>query len=548
MKKKSFVWRCTGQVIRHHPWLTLALVVSIAGAILVALLPPLILEVIVNQLTGGIMPTFGTVISYFLFLALAGLCNVSQQSLLTILGQKMTHTLRYEMNQHLLQLPAAYFTVNQPGVIVSRFVNDVNSVETLFAEGIISMIVDAGKVVGIFVVIFTKSLGLAIILALLTPLLYLLTRHFQKNMLKAQIANRQAVGKVNDHVPSTIHTIRMIHTFHAEKYMEDRYDNYIQQSYAAMEKSNFYDAIYSPVIMTCSSLVIAMIMILAAFGGKYQAFFGLSVGSAVAVIAYVNQIFEPLEAIGMEIQNIQAAIAGLYRINEFMDQPSRKGGNETIDPSIIYRNSGIALELKDVTFGYDPQLPVLKNQNLVIKHGENVTLAGRTGAGKSTVFRLLLGLYSPQSGQVLVNGIPADRISDQQKRHLFGYVEQSFHPILGTIGDQITLGSDEFTLDQITAALNLVGLQKRIEELPQKLDTPYDASLFSQGQWQLMAIARSIVADPKILLLDEITANLDSGTEKLVLEALEKAADGRTVLSISHRLYEKTGGRIVHLN
>jgi len=548
MHRTNIVWGVLGRTIRRHPWLSAALLACVVGSIVMALYPPLVLGRIVDIMTSGQLPDAALILAYFGALALAGLFTTGQEALLSVFGQKTTHDMRSQLNDKLARLPASYFTNNQPGTITARLVNDVDTIEVLFDSGIISMIVDAGKIIGIFVVILTKSMGLAIILAAVTPLLYMITRHFQKRMLTAQIANRKAVAKVNGHVPQTIRVIRMIHTFHKEQYMEDRYDDYIQDSYAALEHSNFYDSIYSPTIMTASSLIIAAIMVLAARGGAYQAFFGLSVGSAVAVIAYVNQIFEPLEAIGMEIQNVQAAMAGLYRINDFMAGADRLPPDPSLDGGKIFDRGQPALELKDVTFGYEPDKPVLQGVSLRIEHGENVTLAGRTGAGKSTIFRLLLGLYSPQAGQVLVNGQTADLIPDTAKRRLFGYVEQSFHPVLGTIRDQIALGDPTITDAAVAKAAALVGLGTTIDALPHGFDTPYSANLFSQGQWQLLAIARSVAADPQILLLDEITANLDSSTERTVLQALERASQGRTVLSISHRLYERTGGRLITLD
>lgn len=545
-KKPSFVFSVVKETVSTHPFLSTALLIAVVGTIVAALYPPLVLEQIVNQLTSGQSLTSLLIAGYFGLLLLSGLFNTAQQSLLTIIGQKATHLMRSKMQQHLAMMPAGYFTDNQPGNIVSRFVNDVNAVETLFAEGIISIFCDAGKMIGIFVIICTKSIGLALILAVVTPLLFIMTRQFQKRMLAAQLQNRQAVGKVNDHVPQTIKTIRMIHTFHKEKYMEDNYDAYIQKSYTALEKSNFFDSIYSPIIITCSSLIIAAMMTLAAYGGVFQSFFGLTVGSAVAIISYVNQIFEPLEAIGMEIQNVQSALAGLYRINEFMHQPVGQPTDPDLQPAGSSQTP--ALQLDRVNFGYDADQPILHQVSLTIMPGENVTLTGRTGAGKSTIFKLLLGLYAPDSGMVAVNGCPAWLIDDSRKRRLFGYVEQSFHPVLGNLAQQITLGDSSLTEDDIARAIDLVGLTERISQLPQGYQTAYDPTLFSQGQWQLLAISRAIVANPSILLLDEITANLDSATEQMVLTALQKASAGRTVLSISHRLYEKVGGRLITLN
>ena len=202
-----------------------------------------------------------------------------------------------------------------------------------------------------------------------------------------------------------------------------------------------------------------------------------------------------------------------------------------------------AVELKEVSFSYDGQHSVVSGCDLTVEPGETVTLTGRTGAGKTTLFRLVLGLYPPGSGSVRVFGTEAASIPPTIRRRLFGYVEQSFRLVPGTVGDQITLWDEAISQEQMEDAARMVGLHDTILALDRGYDTPCAEGLFSQGQLQLLAIARAVAADPAILLLDEITASLDTETETRVLEALRRAAANRTVLSISHRLYRETGGR-----
>ena len=203
------------------------------------------------------------------------------------------------------------------------------------------------------------------------------------------------------------------------------------------------------------------------------------------------------------------------------------------------------VELKDVTFGYGER-NILNNLSFRVKEGEQVTLAGRTGAGKSTIFKLLLGLYEPQKGKVWIDGKPASEIPDQEKRKLFGYVEQSFHRVPGTVKEQITLYDSSLTMEDVREAAVVAGLDDTIQNLEKGYDTECSPELFSQGQWQLLSIARAVAGEPRILLLDEITANLDAETEEMVLRALKSASEGRTVISISHRVYQKDGtGRLI---
>lgn len=522
------------RILKSHPWMCAMTLIAIAGAVITSLYPPLVLESIVDDLSNTRSVAFGAAMLYFILIAVSGFLEAGQNAMITKLGQKITHGLRSELDAKLERMPASYLTAHPSGEIASRFVNDVDTVDTLFTDGIVSMFADACKVISILIVIFTKSLGLGILMIIVTPLLFLMTRAFQKRMLKAQMDNRKAIARVNNHIPETIRNIRMIRSFHVQKHMEDRYDDYIDDSYQATDRSNFFDAIYSPIVNVVSAGVIAVMMIFAASGGTFQNLFGLSVGTAVAIIAYVNKVFDPLESIGMEIQSIQSAVAGVKRINEFLDEPERTVP-ETM-PEEDDRKPCISFD--NVTFGYNPNRIILHGLSFAIKDGEAVTFIGRTGAGKSTIFRLLLGLYLPQNGTAEIHGMNAAEIPDSAKRKLFGYVEQSFHPVTGTILDQITLFDPDISREDAIKAAKLVYLDDALEHLPKGFDTPFEQASFSEGQLQLLSIARAIAAKPKILLLDEITANLDSATETCVLLALNKASKGRTVISISHRLNE----------
>ena len=264
----------------------------------------------------------------------------------------------------------------------------------------------------------------------------------------------------------------------------------------------------------------------------------MTVGSVVALIAYVRRIFSPLESIGMEIQNIQSAVAGIGRLKDFFAEPvQEKNGTMEPDPAAT------PLVIGDAAFGYGKEADIFHHFTLIVEAGEMVTITGRTGAGKSTLFKLILGLYRPRQGQVRVFGCDPSRMAAPLRRQVFGYVEQQFHAIHGTVADQISLKDPRVTPEAIEKALHLVGLWDTCHALPQGLATPYKPEFFSRGQGQLLSIARAVVMDPQILLFDEITANLDSLTESQVLQALQAVAQNRTVLSISHRLYESQGGR-----
>lgn len=531
------------QTVTGYAGLSLGIVLAVAGAIVTALLPPWILGSIVDTITAGNVVPVALVILYFAFTVLTGLTESIREGLLTVFGQKITHALRSSMMEKYTNLTAGELTKQEPGTIVSRFVGDVDTVENLFTSGIISMFADACKIISILVVIWLKNRGLAIVLLILLPFLYWFTRTVQKNMLKAQIENRRAVGRASGHVPETLHNIRTIHTLGKERYMEERYDEYIAESYRAVDRTNFYDAIYSPVILILNAIVVAVVMLFSASGNaKVLTLFGMSAGTAVAVINYISQIFTPVESLGMEIQTIQSAIAGVHRINEFYALEELPERVRNLETPVVTEEETPFVELQNVTFAYeDDSRKILHHLSFKVYPGEQMTLSGRTGAGKSTVFKLLLGLYQPGEGKVLIQGRDAFQIPENEKRSLYGYVEQTFHRVPGTVKDQITLYDDSFTMEEVREAARIAGLDATIEQLEKGYDTLCTSEIFSQGQWQLLSIARAAVAKPKLLLLDEITANLDAQTEEEVLRALKRASKGRTVISISHRVNAETG-------
>lgn len=604
-------------VMRKHLLLVMGIAGSVCGAILLSLVPPMILARIIDGLTTKRMAGFGWIMAYFGLLALTGLMESAREGLLIIFGQKMTHTLRSGLMEKLVHLKADDLSRQEPGSVVSRFVGDVDTVENLFTSGIVSMFADVCRIVSILVVIWFKNCGLSMILLILLPFLLVFTRYVQKNMLISQLQNRKAVSRASGHVPETLCNIRTIHCLSKESYMERKYDEYIGDSYRAMERTNFYDAVYSPVVLILNAIVVACVMLLSASGSpRVLTLFGMSAGTAVAVMNYISQIFTPVESLGMEIQTIQSAVAGIHRIDEFFsleelpereellereelpekeelpaieelsekeELPKREelsGKEELLEreelpsmedlsgkeelpkreelpeleelskkewipegnrfPEQRKENGEAFVEFRDVTFGYDER-KILKQLSFQVKQGERVTLMGRTGAGKSTILKLLLGLYEPQEGEVRIQGIAASNIPDGDKRRIFGYVEQSFHMVPGSVKDQITLFDPVITDQAVKNVASLTGLQDTIEALPDGYDTICTPELFSQGQWQLLSIARAAVASPRLLLLDEITANLDAETEKEVLQALKRVSGERTVISISHRTSAEMG-------
>lgn len=540
-QKKAGVISALKAAVRSHRILAISTLLCVAASVAASLIPSLLLKNIIDRLTGGMPLLFTAVLLYFGSLVLEGTLSSAQETLLVLFGQKMTHALRSEMSQKLIVLPASTLVGQNPGEVAARFSGDVDAVEALFTSGIISMVADACRIISILAVIAVENMGLALVLLVILPLFAVFTRFVQKRMLAAQLENRRAVAAVSGQVPETLHNIRTIHALGLESYMEQRYDQRIGESYAAMEKTNFYDAIYSPVVFLLNAAVVGIVMLLSASGNAdVLAMFGMSVGTSVAIINYISRIFSPIESLGMEIQTIQSAMAGVKRIDAFLNQPERA------IPQARKNTARGDVVLSHVTFGYGEKL-VLSDFSMTVKEGEQVTLVGRTGAGKSTVFRLLLGLYQPEEGDITIGGVNVSAITDHERRACIGCVEQRFSRVPGTVLDQITLSDPAITEEMAQNAAKLAGMDDAIRALPDGYNAICTDGMFSQGEWQLLSIARAAAANPAVLLLDEITANLDAETEARVLEALRRTSEGRTALSISHRIYENLGGRTVEI-
>ena len=361
--------------------LSIGTIAAVAGAIVTALIPPLVLERIVNTLAAGKHPGIMLVSAYFGIILMAGLAESARESLLSVFGQRITRSLRHELCGKLSRLDTGCFVQQTPGEIVSRFVGDVDTVENLFTGGIIGMTADLGKIISILVVVFVKAPGLAWMIIALIPALYIFTRVIQKRMLRAQMDSRAAAASVSGFLPETLHCIRTVHLLGREGFMRKRYDEAIEEGYQATERTNFYDSVYSPVILIVSAAVTALVFVLSASGNpSLRHLFGMSAGTAVAVISYISQVFTPLESIGMEIQTVQSAVAGVHRIDDFLALSERETGSSAAEKSVLCNS------VNEVNFAYTADTPVLENISLNIREGEHVTLTGRTGAGKSTLF------------------------------------------------------------------------------------------------------------------------------------------------------------------
>ena len=533
----NLVKKAITKVIKQNTSMMILLFITVCGVVLTSLVPPQILRLIIdnNLVPKNSDKLLTLAIAYLGVLLFIGVFNFMKAALLTILGQKITLEIRMEMMLKLENINAQFFTTNESGTIVSRFTNDVEAINSLFTTGVIGMMIDCLKIIGIVISIWFFSATLGVLTLMLLPVIYAITRTFQKKMLQAQIENRILVARVNNYIAESFKNILMIKTYSKERYMEENYTERLRDNYETVEKVNFYDSVFSPIILLIRAVIIALIVILSSEQLNYL---GISLGMVAASIDLISNLFTPVENLGMELQNIQQAISGVQRVNDFYNEPEDDGkDNSLYFADIIPQREEFNLSFNDVTFQYEQGQEVIQNINLNLNAQDKVTFIGRTGAGKSTLFKLVMGLLKPTSGTITINRIDVYSIPNREKRKIFGYVEQNFRMIPGTVADQISLQDESITRNQIEDALDFVGLTDYVETMENGLDTQLtNDTMFSQGQQQLLAIARAIVMNPPILLLDEITANLDSITEERVVSVLQKASAAHTILSISHRL------------
>lgn len=534
--KRNLMNRSVLKVLKKNVGISILLLFSIGGVVIASLIPPQILKYIVDH---NLVPhksehLLVAAVSYVGVLLFIGIFDFAKEAILTILGQKITKEIRIGMMEKMERMNARFFSNNSSGAVVSRFTNDVDAINSLFTGGIIGMMVDCLKIIGILFSIWMFGGKLGIVTLFLLPVIFGITRLFQKRMLKAQIENRILIGRVNNHISESLKNIQMIKSYSKESYMEENYKKQLIDNYKTVEKVNFYDSIYAPFIQLIRAVVIALIVVLSS---KQLNILGISLGMIAASIELFSNLFSPVENLGMELQNIQQAVSGMKRVNDFFDELEDDCKKEITSNELIPDREKVQLSFHDLTFSYEEDSEVIQNMSLDLRPNEKVTFVGRTGVGKTTLFKLIMGILKPTSGRITINGVDVNDIPNTEKRKIFGFVDQSFHLIKGTVAEQISLQDESISRAQIKKALNFVGLAEYVGSLENGIDTLVTSeALFSQGQKQLLSIARAIVTNPPILLLDEITSNLDSITEEKIVSVLQKASEKHTILSISHRL------------
>ena len=504
------------------------------------LVPPLVLKQIVdNHLTPG-NPN-GLWLWAFVYLAsVAGSQGMTfiTSYLTALTSQGALNDLRVRLYRHLQRLPIRYYDQNPLGDIISRCTADVDTVDVLFSSGVAGLMDDLVSLVTIAIAMIALSPILSLISALAMPPLLWITNSFRLQIRNAERQNRIAIGNLNAHLQETFGGVEVIRAFNREPVFIARFRRVLEQTLRAYNRSAKFSALYSPIMQ----ILMAMVIVLLLWGGAQESLYHIpiSLGTLTAFVLLFKRFFDPITSVGEEWQTVQSAFSGAERIFQVLDLPT---DDQAISADSDSPRSNRGIEIRNLTFGYFDQQPVLTHVTFSVAPGEHVALVGRTGAGKSSILSLLGGLYTPWEGDIRVAGMDPTQIQERERRRVIGVVPQAVQLFSGSVLENLTLGDTSAPPEAVERAMRIAGADALIQALPDGLDTQISNGTgggvqLSSGQRQLLSLARALVWDPAVLLFDEATSAIDSASESAFRQALrdESSRRQRAILTVAHRL------------
>ena len=545
--KNRFLRESFSSTLRQNPLFGFIVVVAVIIGAIINTWPSLVLRTIVDEsLPSGGLGIWKLGFTYLGATLLIGLVDLSREYGATVFGQRLLLNIRKLMLDKLRVLPMSYYNNVPAGDTISRFTGDIEAIDSLFTAGLVSAIADLLKIIGFLYAIFTLSLPLGFIAICALPVLYLATDYFRRNMYEKQLEMRRKVSDINTSIHETYSGMKIIKVYGMEDFFADRFEPILETHRLAMNSNSVYVSWFPCVTQTIRSVFIAAALTVGARNNMLPFALGLSLGTLAAVADLFIRLFTPIQAVSGEIQTIQRALAGVKRVEDFFTEETEDNGVDGVSSSEVPERVDVVLE--DVYFSYDGA-DVLKGASLVLPVGSKAAIAGRTGSGKTTLMNLVAGLYPVERGKVAIGGIDPFSLPPDTRRRLMGIVPQTVHIFNSSVLDNVTLRDSSISREQVEMALETVGLLDVIHSLPEGLDTflGEGEQQLSFGQTQLLSLARAIVTDPPLLLLDELTSGLDAFTERQVLSAIRGVSDGRSILTISHRLSGIIDAETVHI-
>jgi ATP-binding cassette subfamily B protein len=535
----SKLWRRILGYTSHY-WQGVALAVFLSFAVIGSslLLPYLVRLGVDNYIINTAIPVpdrlsgLAGLAMIFGIAVIAGFAaNYFQVTVLEWTGQNIMHGLRQHIYKHMLGLDLAFFNENPSGKLVTRLTNDVQNMHEMFTSVIVTLFNDAIRIISILVLLYWLNWRLALLMSLLLPVILVATLWFSKLARNVFREIRTNLAKINAYLQEAVSGISLIQLYQREKDTQNNFVSLTQTYFQSTLHQIKIFGIFMPLLDILASTATGIIIW---YGGVLILKGEMTIGILVAFISYMRLFFQPLRELSQKYSIVQSALASAERIFQLLDTKSRL--SVLPEPLRLQSLNGF-VEFCNVTFGYDPDKPVIWNLSMKVEPGETVAIVGATGSGKSTLVNLLERMYDPDRGRILLDGHDLQELDPEWLRNTVGLVMQEIYLIPGTIKENILLDSEMKERDLATI-LKLAQLDQLIDRLPQGIHSKIgDGNLdLSAGQRQLLALARVMVRDPDILVLDEATANVDSETEILVEQAIDETLSQRTSIVIAHRL------------
>lgn len=534
--------------IRDNLWATILLFLAVILGAFINVWPSLVLR---STIDGPILAGTGNIWFYALLylgaVVLIGVVDLLREYGATLVGQRLLLAVRSRMLSRLRNLPMSYYLNTPAGETISRLTADVDAINRLFSSGLVSAGADLLKIIGFLVALFVLSVPLGLVALAALPAVFFVTNYFRRNIYEKQLVVRRKVSDINTYIQETYSGMKLIKTYGREDFFAERFEPTLESHRLAMNSNSVYDAWFPCVTQTVRAVVIALALYLAAGQNYGPVALGLTLGTIAGAADLFIRLFEPIEAVSSEIQTIQQALAGLNRISQFFAHEIEP--EERFATAAIWDGRSSAVEVEGVSFAYIGGEDVLRGASLQVPAGSKVAIAGKTGSGKTTLMNLMAGLFPLKEGRISVGGLDPYTLSPAERRRLIGIVPQTVHIFNGSVYENITLRDTRISSEQAEAALRTVGLWESVSKLPKGMETTLGegGARLSFGQGQLLSLARAIVTNPPLLLLDELTSGLDALTERDVLGAIREVSAGRTIITISHRLSGIIDAQTVHI-